>query len=126
MAWVFARRDCSGSTSWTSAGARIHVTRDKIQAEYAYSTQKQRAMTRLARAPRSLWVAVPPRPQLQGEYLLEEGRTQSFNPVWRQASNGSGRLIGAWDGSTWMLCDGDAKLECGIAEARTCEPSESG
>jgi len=123
--WAFVCRD--ESRNWVAdMRGLIRVMRDQRAAEWCFMRQEEEAAKSTARAPEKLWVAVPPRPFLQGEYRKVDGRLVNFRPVWKQIS-GSGWLFGSWNGVSWMICDDEAKLGgTGLPDIQTSDPNEPG
>lgn len=107
--------DDTGATLVTSH--RAAAQQQMRQQERKNTGSKQKASLRAVLAPETLWVAVPPRPALQGEYRRVEGRMEHCQPVWRRIQ-GDGWLFSS-AGGHWLVCSGEPGAKKNPAQLRS-------
>mmetsp|Transcript_102196 Transcript_102196/g.284641 ORF Transcript_102196/g.284641 Transcript_102196/m.284641 type:complete len:484 (-) Transcript_102196:91-1542(-) len=69
--------------------------------------------------PEALWLVLPHRAHLQGQYCLMPGAVANGEPLWRQA-DGPGWLFSCSTGF-WMVADGRDKVERNLGQLRTID-----
>ncbi|CAE7526171.1 unnamed protein product [Symbiodinium natans] len=71
--------------------------------------------------PKQLWLLAPARGAVQGEYVLQKGRDNFNQPLWRQ-QKGSGWLFSSAPDGFWRFANSDVELADRLGPIQSAQP----